>query len=190
MVKETQALLAHADLNEGKYASALATLDGVLDHHGADIVPRWVPRAVSSCGHAPMRACTTTRPPTRTCANTCSGRGAATDADRARSGRVLRARFRVDNEMERNASLQRELSLSKERSDLQREQLQRRTEVMAAGVALIALLIYILCGHADPSAPAAAHRHRGQPHEAAEPPAHCRARHRGSGRRARSATSR
>jgi diguanylate cyclase (GGDEF)-like protein len=57
---------------------------------------------------------------------------------------VLRARFRFDNEIERNASLQRELALSKERSDLQRDQLQRRTEVMAAGVALMALLIYIL----------------------------------------------
>jgi diguanylate cyclase (GGDEF)-like protein len=69
---------------------------------------------------------------------------AATEADRARSGSVLRARFRVDNEIERNASLKRELSLSKERSDLQREQLQRRTEVMVAGVALIVLMTYIL----------------------------------------------
>jgi len=143
MVKETQALLAHADLDEGKYASALATLDGVLDHHGADIVPRWVPdlyelRARANAGlHNYSAAYADLR-------EYVQRARAATEADRARSGSVLRARFRVDNERERNASLQRELSLTQERSDLQREQLQRRTEVMAAGVALIALMTYIL----------------------------------------------
>ena len=143
MIKETQALLAHADLDEGKYGSALATLNAVLDHQGADIVPRWVPdlyelRARANAGlHNYSAAYADLR-------EYVQRARAATDADRARSGRVLRARFRVDNEIERNASLQRELSLSKERSDLQREQLQRRTEVMAAGVALIALMIYIL----------------------------------------------
>ncbi len=143
MVKETQALLAHADLDEGKYGPALATLNHVLDHKGTDIVPRWVPqlyelRARANAGlHNYAEAYADLR-------EYVQRARAATDADRARSGRVLRARFRVDNEIERNASLQRELSLSKERTDLQREQLQRRTEVMAAGVALIALLIYIL----------------------------------------------
>ncbi len=143
MIKETHALLAHADLNDGKYASALATLDGVLDHHGADIVPRWVPdlyqlRARANAGlHNYAAAYADLR-------EYVQRAGAATDADRARSGSALRARFMVDNERERNASLQRELSLSQERTDLQREQLQRRTEVMAAGVALIALMTYIL----------------------------------------------
>ena len=143
MVKETQALLAHADLDEGKYASALATLNGVLDQKGADIVPRWVPelyelRARANAGlHNDAAAY-------RDLLEYVQRARAATDADRARSGRVLRARFRVDNEIERNASLQRELSLSKERSDLQRDQLQRRTEIMVASVALIALLTYIL----------------------------------------------
>lgn len=143
MVKETRALLAHADLDEGKYASALATLNGVLDHQGTDIVPRWVPelyqlRARANAGlHNYAAAYADLR-------QYVQRARAATDADRARSGRVLRARFRVDNEIERNASLQRELSLSKERSDLQRDQLQRRTEVMLAGAALIALMTYIL----------------------------------------------
>jgi diguanylate cyclase (GGDEF)-like protein len=143
MVKETQALLAHADLDEGKYAAALATLNGVLDHHGTDIVPRWVPelyqlRARANAGlHNFSAAYADLR-------EYVQRARAATDADRARSGRVLRARFRVDNEIERNASLQRELSLSKERSDLQRDQLQRRTEVLLAGAALIALMTYIL----------------------------------------------
>ena len=143
MVKETRALFAEADLDEGKYAAALATLNSVLDQKGADIVPRWVPklfelRARANAGlHNYAAAYADLR-------EYVERAHAATDADRARSGRVLRARFRVDNEIERNASLKRELSLSKERSDLQREQLQRRTEVMVAGVALIVLLIYIL----------------------------------------------
>ena len=143
MVKETQARLAHADLDEAKYASALATLNGVLDQKGADIVPRWVPelyelRARANAGlHNDAAAY-------RDLLEYVQRARAATDADRARSGRVLRARFQVDNEIERNASLQRELLLSKERSDLQRDQLQRRTEIMVASVALIALLTYIL----------------------------------------------
>ena len=143
MVKETRALLAEADLDEGKYAAALATLDSVLDKNGADIVPRWVPqlyqlRARANAGlHRYDAAYADLR-------EYGERDRAATADDRARSGRVLRARFRVDNEIERNASLKRELSLSKERSDLQREQLQRRTEFMVAGVALIVLLIYIL----------------------------------------------
>ena len=143
MVKETQALLAHADLDEGQYASALATLNGVLDHQGADIVPRWVPqlyelRARANAGlHHYDAAYADLR-------EYVQRARAATESDRARSGRVLRARFRVDNEIERNASLQRELLLSKERSDLQRDQLERRTEVMVASVAVIALLAYIL----------------------------------------------
>jgi diguanylate cyclase (GGDEF)-like protein len=143
MVKETQALLAHADLDEGKFATALTILNGVLDHKGTDIVPRWVPelyqlRARANAGlHNYSAAYADLREYVQLAR-------AATDADRARSGRVLRARFRVDNEIERNTSLQRELSLSKERSDLQREQLQRRTEVLLAGGALIALMTYIL----------------------------------------------
>jgi diguanylate cyclase (GGDEF)-like protein len=143
MVKETRALFAEADLNDGHYAVALATLDGVLDKKGADIVPRWVPhlydlRARANAGlHKYDAAYADLR-------EYVARANAATEADRARSGRVLRARFRVDNEIERNASLKRELSLSKETSDLQREQLQRRTEVMVAGVALIVLLTYIL----------------------------------------------
>ena len=143
MVKQTQSLLANADINEGKYAPALATLNGVLNHHGADIVPRWVPRLYELRARANAGLHNYAAAYADLLQYVQRAR-AATEADRERSGRVLRARFRVDNEIERNASLQRELALSKERSDLQRDQLQRRTEVMAAGVAFIALLIYIL----------------------------------------------
>jgi diguanylate cyclase (GGDEF)-like protein len=143
MVKETDALFAEADIDEGKYAPALATLDQVLDQKGADIVPRWVPQLyeLRARANAGLRRYDAAYADLREYVERAR---AATEADRARSGRVLRARFRVDNEIERNASLKRELSLSQERSDLQREQLQRRTEVMVAGVALIVLLVYIL----------------------------------------------
>ncbi|MBS0388161.1 MAG: hypothetical protein JSR15_06735, partial [Proteobacteria bacterium] len=43
MVKQAQALRARADLDEGRSAAALAILNGVLDHNGADIVPHAVP---------------------------------------------------------------------------------------------------------------------------------------------------
>jgi diguanylate cyclase (GGDEF)-like protein len=143
MVKETRALLAEADLNEGRYAASLATLDSVLDQKGADIVPRWVPHLyeLRARANAGLRRYDAAYADLRQYVELAR---AATEADRARSGSVLRARFRVDNEIERNTSLKRELSLSKARSDLQREQLQRRTEVMAAGVALIVLMTYIL----------------------------------------------
>jgi len=143
MVKETRALLAEADLNEGRYAASLATLDSVLDQKGADIVPRWVPHLyeLRARANAGLRRYDAAYADLRQYVELAR---AATEADRARSGSVLRARFRVDNEIERNTSLKRELSLSKARSDLQREQLQRRTEVMVAGVALIVLMTYIL----------------------------------------------
>ncbi len=143
LVKQARALLAHADLDAGRPAAALATLNAVLDQDGTDIVPRAVPALLEL----------------RARANAASGNyraayadlfeyvrraHAVSDADRARSGSVLRARFRVDSEIERNASLQRELRLSRESSALQRDQLQRRTEVLVAGVGLMVLLVYVL----------------------------------------------
>jgi diguanylate cyclase (GGDEF)-like protein len=143
LVKQARALLAHADLDAGQPARALATLNEVLDQDGTDIVPRAVPQLYEL----------------RARANAATGNHAAayadlreyvqraravSDADRARSGSVLRARFRVDSEMERNALLQRELSLTRERASLQRDQLDRRADLLAAGAAVILLLSYIL----------------------------------------------
>ena len=143
LVKQAQALQARADLDEGHAAAALATLNAVLDHNGADIVPRAVPalyelraRANAATGKFAAAYADLSEYVQRA--------RAASDADRARSGSVLRARFRVDSEVERNTSLQRELSLSRERADLQRDQLNRRADLLAAGAALIVLLSYIL----------------------------------------------
>ncbi len=143
MVKESRALLAHADLDEGRSATALATLNQVLDHHGADIVPRWVPELYELRARA-NAATHDYRAAYADLLEYVQRARAASEADRARSGSVLRARFRVDYEIERNAALQRELALTRERSDLQRNQLQRRTGVLVVGAALILLLSYLL----------------------------------------------
>ena len=143
MIKESRALLAHADLDEGRSATALATLNQVLDQQGADIVPRWVPELYELRARA-NAATHDYRAAYADLQEYVQRARAASEADRARSGSVLRARFRVDSEIERNALLQRELSVTRERSDLQRDQLERRTGVLAAGVALIVLLSYVL----------------------------------------------
>ena len=143
LVKQARALLAHADLDAGQPAAALATLNEVLDQGGADIVPHAVPqlyelraRANAASGNYRAAYADLLEYVRRT--------HAVSDADRARSGSVLRARFRVDSEIERNLSLQRELRLTRESSALQRDQLQRRTEVLGAGVGLVVLLVYVL----------------------------------------------
>lgn len=143
MVKQAQALQARADLDEGRYAAALATLNAVLEHDGADIVPRAVPDLFELRARANAAAGNDTAAYADLHEYVQRSR-AVNEADRARSGSVLRARFRVDSEVERNASLQRELSLTRERSALQRDQLDRRADLLVAGAALIALLSYIL----------------------------------------------
>ncbi|MGH8252396.1 MAG: diguanylate cyclase, partial [Steroidobacteraceae bacterium] len=134
---------AHADLDEGHSAAALATLNAVLDHDGTDIVPRAVPELyhLRARANAAAGKFTAAYSDLREYVQRARAVG---DADRARSGSVLRARFRVDSEVERNTLLQRELSLTRERSDLQRNQLNRRADLLAAGAALIMLLSYIL----------------------------------------------
>ena len=69
---------------------------------------------------------------------------AANDAERNRQANAQRARFETDKEVERNASLQRELQLSQEQSSRQAQQLRWNTVVVVAGVLVIALLIYFL----------------------------------------------
>ena len=143
LVKQAEALQARADLDEGHAAAALAKLNGVLDHNGADIVPRAVPALYELRARANAATGKFTAAYADLSEYVQRAR-AVSDADRERSGSVLRARFRVDSEIERNTLLQRELSLSRERSDLQRDQLNRRADLLAAGAALILLLSYIL----------------------------------------------
>jgi len=142
-LKETQALQARIDLGSGHPDQALAILNKVLDHNGADLTPRHV---------APMyewRA--------RTNAALHNYRDAyadlqeyvkrytvANDAERNRQATAQRARFETDREVERNASLQRELALSQEQSHRQAQQLRWNAMVVLMGILVIALLMYFL----------------------------------------------
>src|ERR1700737_4291589 len=89
----------------------------------------------TNCVHKPTQRCTTIATPTTICASMrCDSR--------LRTRR--RARFETDRQIERNASLQRELAVSKELSGRQLRQLRWNAVVAATGICIIALLIYFL----------------------------------------------
>jgi diguanylate cyclase (GGDEF)-like protein len=142
-VKETQALQARIDLGSGHPERALAILNKVLDHNGADMPPRHV----ASIYHWRARANAALH-------NYHDAYGdleeyvsrykAANDAERNRQAGALRARFETDREVERNASLQRELAVSQEQSHRQAQQLRWNAVVVLLGVVVITLLIYFL----------------------------------------------
>jgi diguanylate cyclase (GGDEF)-like protein len=149
VVKQTRSLLAQIDIAEGHAARALASLNDILANGASDMPPREV---------APLFKL-------RADANAALGNRAAAYADlgeymreytatnetrRVRQVAALRARFETDREIERNASLQRELMESK----LRQAELQRRTMfAIMAGVLVIGLLTAMLVG---------ARRHRRQ----------------------------
>jgi diguanylate cyclase (GGDEF)-like protein len=142
-VKETRAVVARMDLKQGRAQSALVTLNGVLDQHGADLMPQQVASLYE----------------TRAAANAALHhyRGAyadleeyvrrftaANDAERQRQAAALRARFDMDREIERNASLKRALSVSQQKATRQARQLRVNALVVCAGFCVIALLTYFL----------------------------------------------
>jgi diguanylate cyclase (GGDEF)-like protein len=143
VMKDAWALLARIDLANGRTTRALATLDDVLDRGGTDMPPRNIASLYK------LRA--------RTNAALRNYHAAysdldeyvqrsveVNDAERARQATALRARFETDREIDRNASLKRELGLAKERSARQKEQLRWTVIAVGAGVLVIALLSYIL----------------------------------------------
>ena len=143
VVQETRALLARIDLQEGHAARALATLNEVLDHDGADIPPlRITPiyqlraRASAAVHDYAAAYADLSRYVQRV--------SAADDAERARSGVALRARFGADRAVERTTSLQRELAIAEEHSAHQKEQLRWTALMVLGGVLMITLLSYTL----------------------------------------------
>jgi diguanylate cyclase (GGDEF)-like protein len=142
-LKETEALLARVDLESGHPERALATLNRVLDHGGADISPRHVApiyqwRARTSAAlHDYRNAYDDLRE--YIALNTEEN-----DAERTRQVSAQRARFETDREVERNAALQRELELSKEQAHRQAQQLRWNTVAVVLGALVITLLIYFL----------------------------------------------
>lgn len=142
-VKETEVLLARIDLGRGRAAKALVRLNGVLDHGGADMPPRHVAPLYE--WRARTNAALHNYRDAYTDLNEYVKRDeVASDAERTRQAGALRARFETDREIERNASLQRELLLSQERSRRQAQQLRWNAVAAVSGVVVIALLIYFL----------------------------------------------
>ena len=142
-VKETQALQARIDLGSGHPERALAILNRVLDHNGADMPPRHV----ASIYHWRARANAALhnyRDAYSDLQEYVNRYTAANDAERNRQAGALRARFETDREVERNASLQRELAVSQEQSHRQAQQLRWNAVVVLLGVVVITLLIYFL----------------------------------------------
>jgi diguanylate cyclase (GGDEF)-like protein len=142
-LKETQLLQARIYLGFGHADLALATMNQVLDRGGADVSPRvvgsmyeWRARANAALhnykdAYADLQ-------------EYVSRFAASTNAERIRQAGTLRARFETDREIERNFSLKRELQNTQEQSNRQAQRLRWNAVVAAAGIGIIALLIYFL----------------------------------------------
>jgi diguanylate cyclase (GGDEF)-like protein len=142
-VKETQGLLARIDLANGHPEKALSTLNDVLDHAGADLMPsrvaslyQWRARANAAL-HNYRDAYTDLTEYARRYAS-------SNDADRTKAAATLRARFETDREIERNALLKHELGESREESQRQARELRWNAIAVVAGVLVITLLVYFL----------------------------------------------
>ena len=142
VIKETRAVLARIDLGRNRPARALSTLDGVLDRGGEDLPPRraavlyrWRARANAALHHYRGAYADLSEYVRRTRADY--------DADRARQAAAMRARFETDRAVERNASLQRELALARERSQRQQAELKRNAVIFMSGLMVIAMLVYV-----------------------------------------------
>jgi diguanylate cyclase (GGDEF)-like protein len=142
-VKETAALQARIDLEQGRPQKALITLNTVLDRHGEDlppfvVAPMYEQRAKANAAVRNYRdAYEDLREYVRR--NT-----AANEAERRRQTGALRARFEIDQQIERNALLKRELTASREETSRQAQQLRWNEMVVVIGSCIIALLIYFL----------------------------------------------
>jgi len=136
MLKETQAMIARIDLNQGHAARALAALDSVLEKAGADLPPhrigmmyQWRAQANAALNRH-QQAYADLEEYVRRYVE-------VNDAERNAQSAALRARFETDREIERNASLKREL-------ERQNTQLRWTITGIVAGAFVIVLLTYIL----------------------------------------------
>jgi len=142
-VKETQALQARIDLGSGHPERALTIFNKVLDHNGADMPPHHV-ASIYGWRARTNAALHNYRDAYSDLQEYVSRYTAANEAERNRQAGAQRARFETDREVERNASLQRELAVSQEQSHRQAQQLRWNAVVVLLGVVVITLLIYFL----------------------------------------------
>jgi diguanylate cyclase (GGDEF)-like protein len=141
--KDTKALLARIDLAQGNPEKALASLNEVLDHQGTDLLPTRVAELYEwrARTNAALR---NYRDAYLDLSEYLSRYTTINNADRSRNAAALRARFETDREIERNATLKRELTESQERTQRQAQQLRWNAIIVITGVLVIAIMVYFL----------------------------------------------
>ena len=143
VLKETQTFLADIDLQQGHAQQALAILNRVLERRGTDMAPSRVAvayrtRARAYAGvHDYARAYSDLEEYLRRYR-------AENLARRMRLQETVKERSLVQREVARNAVLQHQLDLTRERATRQSEKLRWIAVANTAGVLVIALLSYIL----------------------------------------------
>ncbi len=141
--KDAEALLARIDLAQGNPERALTIFNEVLDHQGADLMPTRVAemyewRARTNAALRNYRDAYLDLSEYLTRYTTIN------DADRSRKAAALRARFETDREIERNATLKRELTAAQDRTERQARELRWNMIVVVVGVLVIAIMVYFL----------------------------------------------
>jgi diguanylate cyclase (GGDEF)-like protein len=136
--KLTRADLAYIDLEEGKAARALATLNEILTNDATDmpapnVAPIYKLRSRANAAMGNFRESHTDLE------EYLRRVTAADDARRIRQSATLRARFEMDRQLQRNAELNRELKTSQ-----QRQLEQKRWTVIAIGTGAIIIILLVI----------------------------------------------
>jgi diguanylate cyclase (GGDEF)-like protein len=143
VLKETREYLAEIGLRNGHARQALAILNQVLDHNGADMAPERV--AIAYRTRARAYAGLHDYPRAYSDLEEYLRRYRAQNlARRLRLQQTVKERSLAEQEIERNAVLQHQLELSRARATRQTEKLRWIAAANTAGVLVIALLSYIL----------------------------------------------
>jgi diguanylate cyclase (GGDEF)-like protein len=143
VLKQTQVFLAEIDLHDGQTRQALDILDRVLDHQGADMAPSSVAIAYRTRARA-YAGMHDYRRAYADLTEYLSRYRAANLERRLRLQETIKERAVAQQEIARNAVLQHQLELTRQRASRQRETLRWAAAADTAGVLVIALLSYIL----------------------------------------------
>ena len=143
MLKETQEYLAEMDLHEGHAQQALHILDQVLDHNGTDMAALRVGIAYRTRARAYFAA-HNYRQAFLDLEEYLRRYRAENLARRMRLQQTVKERALAQQEIARNAVLQHQLTLTRQRETRQTETLRWAGAAGTAGVLVIALLSYIL----------------------------------------------
>lgn len=144
VVKQTQAYLARIDLAEGHADRALAWLDRVLAHGGAELMPpRQLPFVLELTART-NAALGRYRQAFADLSEFVQRYRAANELELTTTAAAQRARFETDREIVRNNELERQLVSARERAAHQREVLHWIMGASGAAALVIALLTYVL----------------------------------------------